>query len=137
MCDIPEGWRICGENLYAKHSIEYSELSHYFQVFSIWDETNTCLSVTDTIEWCNLLGLTMVPPIYVGLFDADLIHTMFEEYQKKSTDEVEGYVVRLVDSYEYGEFRNSIAKWVRPNHVQCHGHWTRDRIVPNKRIEDK
>src|ERR1035437_10829857 len=24
--DIPEGWRICGENVYAKHSIFYKDL---------------------------------------------------------------------------------------------------------------
>ena len=33
--DIPEGWRICGENLYAKHSLGYDNLSSYFMVFSI------------------------------------------------------------------------------------------------------
>lgn len=42
--DIPEGWRVCGENLYAKHSLHYSELESYFYVFAIWDENNRCLS---------------------------------------------------------------------------------------------
>ena len=31
---IPEGIRICGENLYAKHSIHYTDLPSYFLVFS-------------------------------------------------------------------------------------------------------
>ena len=31
--EIPEGWRVCGENLYAVHSIRYEDLSHYFQGF--------------------------------------------------------------------------------------------------------
>lgn len=35
---IPENWRICGENMYAKHSIEYNNLESYFLVYSIWDE---------------------------------------------------------------------------------------------------
>jgi hypothetical protein len=50
--NVPEGWRICGENLYAKHSIKYSNLESYFLVFSIWNEQNVCLSWDDTIEWC-------------------------------------------------------------------------------------
>ena len=33
--DIPQGWRICGENLYARHSIVYENLSSYFYLFSI------------------------------------------------------------------------------------------------------
>jgi hypothetical protein len=34
---IPEGWRICGENLYARHSISYEALPSYFMVFGIYD----------------------------------------------------------------------------------------------------
>src|SRR5579863_5868310 len=36
--EIPEGWRICGENLFAKHSIHYSNLPSYFLVFGIYNE---------------------------------------------------------------------------------------------------
>ena len=53
---IPTGWRICGENLYGKHSIFYEDLESYFQVFSIWDETNTCLDYGTTQEVCKELG---------------------------------------------------------------------------------
>lgn len=42
--DIPKGWRVCGENLYAEHSIHYDDLSSYFQVFSVWNDKNVCLS---------------------------------------------------------------------------------------------
>ena len=41
---IPVGWRVCGENMYARHSIVYYDLTTYFYGFSIWDETNTALS---------------------------------------------------------------------------------------------
>lgn len=41
---IPQGWRICGENLYARHSIVYNDLHSYFYVFNIWNEENKCLS---------------------------------------------------------------------------------------------
>lgn len=136
MCDIPEGWRICGENLYAKHSIWYEKLAGYFQVFSIWNEKNECLSWDGTLEWCEMIGLKWVPELYRGEFDADLIQKLFEEYKNDSHDEVEGYVVRITDGFSYGAFRDSIAKWVRPNHVQCHGHWTRDKLVPNEVVND-
>ena len=47
---IPAGWRICGENLYARHSVGYEALPSYFMVFSIWDEHNHCLGWEQTVE---------------------------------------------------------------------------------------
>jgi len=46
---IPEGWRLCGENLFAQHSIHYERLPSYFMLFSIWDEHNHCLSWNETL----------------------------------------------------------------------------------------
>src|SRR3972149_543464 len=37
---IPPDWRICGENLTAKHSIHYQNLQDFFLVFSVWDDKN-------------------------------------------------------------------------------------------------
>ncbi len=31
---------------------------------------------------------------------------------------MEGYVVRILDSFPEEDFSKSIAKWVRPNHIQ-------------------
>ena len=52
--DIPEGWRVCGENLYAKHSIAYRNLTAHFLVFGIWNEKAEALSWKDTLEWAQL-----------------------------------------------------------------------------------
>ena len=39
---IPEGWRICGENLHYTKSLYYDNLIDFFEVFSIWNEENIC-----------------------------------------------------------------------------------------------
>ncbi len=136
--DIPKGWRVCGENLYAKHSIEYHKLEHYFQVFSIWDEHNECLSWDDTEQWCDMLGLTPVNVIYRGEFNEWLIDKIFQENQdyalEEGFDAMEGYVVRLASSFHYDDFSGSLAKWVRPNHVQTNKHWTQQEIIPNRMV---
>ena len=111
--DIPEGWRICGENLYAKHSIHYTGLKTYFEVFSIWNEKNECLSYDDTKEWCDLLGLTMVPTIWRGIFD----ETFLKNYNF-DTETQEGFVIRLAESFKFEDFSTSVAKYVRAGHVQ-------------------
>lgn len=131
--NIPDKWRICGENLYAKHSIHYckennNELSSYFYMFSIWNELNVCMSWDETVEWAYLLELDVVPVLYEGIWDMDKIN---EITSKVNTDEMEGYVIRLKDSFHYSEFKNSVCKYVRKNHVQTSNHWTSEKLIKN------
>ncbi len=123
---IPEGWRVCGENLYALHSIAYNELPSYFLMFSLWNEHNQCLAWDETVEWANLLGLTHVPVLYDGIYDEAHLRAM-----KPDTEVVEGYVVRLAESFSFSEFGDVVAKWVRTNHVQSEEHWMHKAVVPN------
>jgi len=125
--NIPEDWRICGENLYAEHSLGYNNLTSYFQVFSIWNEKNECLSWDETEEWCNLLGLTLVPVLWRGTFDENFLRNY-----KLDTEKHEGYVIRLADSFNFEDFDTSVAKWVRENHVQTSEHWMNKKVIPNK-----
>ena len=125
--DIPSGWRICGENLFAKHSIEYDELDSYFYVFSIWNENNDCLSWCDTIEYCSMLGLKIVPTI--GKW------SMFDEKEnrgiKVDSSKSEGYVLRNDQSFHYSDFSKNVAKFVRSGHVQSDSHWMHSQVVKN------
>lgn len=123
---IPEGWRVCGENLYALHSIAYSSLASFFLVFSIWDENNNCLSWQDTVEWTRVLGLCHVPQIYEGGYDDALLRGL-----KPDTEVSEGYVVRPAEGFAFAEFGEMVAKWVRTNHVQSEEHWMYKAVVPN------
>jgi hypothetical protein len=128
--EIPNGWRVCGENVYAKHSIKYTQLPSYFLVFSVWNERNECLSWDETEEWTQLLGFQTVPVLYRGLWDEKRIRAVYEP--NREPDLMEGYVVRVADRFSYAGFRESIAKFVRPNHVTSNNHWRHTRIVPNE-----
>lgn len=131
--DIPEGWRVCGENLYARHSIAYDNLPHHFMGFSVWNDKNMCLSWDETLEWFELFGITPVPILYRGIFDEKLVKSLWTEDQRES---LEGYVMRRADSFQYGEFKRAMAKFVRANHVQATKHnWQMQAIVPNGFIE--
>ena len=133
--NIDDGWRICGENLYAKHSIQYEDLDSYFLVFSIWNENNVCLSWEDTLLYSKVLDLHTVPLIYSGEWNPDRVTSAFEAYKKNQEREVEGYVVRLASEFHYSQFRHSVAKYVRKNHIQTHGHWMREQMVLNRTKE--
>jgi hypothetical protein len=125
--DIPDGYRVCGENLYAKHSVKYDNLASYFYGFSIWDD-QTCLDWDSTVNWFDLLGVTPVPVLYDDIWDEKLIKSL---YTKDDHSTKEGYVVRLASSFKYDDFSNSVAKFVRCNHVQTDKHWMYSEIVPN------
>jgi hypothetical protein len=128
--NIPEGWRVCGENLYAEHSIRY-KLKSYFQGFSIWTEDNFCQSWDDTLEYFELLGVEPVKEKYRGVFDEKAIRAL---YQDNDWGTCEGYVVRLEESFHISQFRKCVAKFVRKNHVQTGKHWLYGRQVEKNEL---
>lgn len=128
--DIPEGWRICGENLFARHSIVYEQLPSYFLGFSIWNERNMRLGWDETLEWFRLLEIEPVQVLYDGVYDEKLIRGLYDG--KKDWARSEGYVITLADAISYAQFRTCAAKVVRANHVQTTAHWMHGQpIVPN------
>lgn len=119
--------RICGEYLYAKHSIKYNDLENYFQVFSVWNK-DICLSWEDTKKICNELGLTLVPELYIGEFDDTLI---YEIAKKTILNGGEGIVIRNIEAFDYSLFDLNVAKYVRKNHIQTDEHWSNGKIEIN------
>lgn len=128
---VPSGWRMCGENVYATHSIKYTDLRDYIQIFSVWNDQNKALSWDETKEFCEMLEeetflpVTLVPEIWRGEFDREFIKSEFthEKLCEIQGREVEGYVMRTVEGFHYDDFENHLAKYVRPNHVQTSEHW--------------
>ena len=130
--DIPDRWRFCGENMFAKHSISYDNLDSYFYGFSIWDENNICLDTDTTKEWFELLGIQHVP-IITHLINYGnewnwYIHDLAKEVVKQGK---EGIVIRNRDSFHFDDFKYNVAKYVRPNHVNTDNHWMHSSISQN------
>lgn len=126
--NLPTGWRVCGENLWAKHSIHYEALPSYFLGFSLWNEKNECLSWDETLEYFSLLEVLPVSVIYDGIFSEQALRDI---EKKLNLDKNEGYVVRTADGFNYEDFDMHIAKWVRAEHVQTDEHWRLQPFVRN------
>ena len=124
--DIPPGWRICGENMYARHSLAYESLESYFLVFAIWNENNQCLSWNETLEWVSLLQLSTVPVLYRGQWNTSMVQELSVD-----TQVMEGYVVRTAEAFQFDNFAHHFAKWVRSGHVQTDTHWMQQEVIPN------
>ncbi|WP_286925508.1 MULTISPECIES: RNA ligase family protein [Lysinibacillus] len=128
---IPNDWRLCGENVYAKHSIYYQALTSYFYLFSIWNEDNICLSWDETIAFAAELGIETVPVLYRGIFDEEKIKRTFTGISLFDGEQ-EGYVIRNAGSFHYDDFQYNLGKFVRMDHVQTSEHWLQEEIIPNR-----
>lgn len=141
--EIPEGYRICGENVFAYHSIFYTNLPTYFFVFGIYNQ-DKCLAWDETLEYCSLLGLKTVPIIYRGPWDEKLIRSLwqgkgafptFDHPDTMKPVPAEGYVVRPVRAFGYNEFSQWCAKYVRKGHVTTDANWMNQIVRPNLLLE--
>ena len=119
---LPSGLRVCGENLYARHSVAYDSLPSYFLAFSAW-RGDLCLSWDDTERWLVKLGLCSVPILWRGIFD--------ERALRDLVPRGEGHVVRWEGAFDRQLFGDAVAKWVRAGHVVTDKHWMTSQVVPN------
>ncbi|WP_326798685.1 AAA family ATPase [Streptomyces sp. NBC_01808] len=123
--EIPPGWRVCGENVFARHSIAYEDLESWFYGFSVWDG-DRCLDWDRTVRFLRRLGVPVPPVLWRGVFDERVLRAL-----RLDTARREGYVVRAVEGFGLAEFGQRVAKWVRRGHVQTDTHWMHAAVVEN------
>jgi len=128
--NIPAGYKICGENVFAQHSIFYSRLPSYFLVFGVFDGNDNYLAWNEVEKLSTSLNLSTVPVLYRGLWNLIPLSCMYSG-QSIYGGEQEGYVVRLAQTFGLADFGQSVAKFVRKNHVQTDDHWLNQKITRN------
>ncbi|MFI1566405.1 RNA ligase family protein [Streptomyces sp. NPDC020490] len=122
---IPAGRRVCGENLFARHSVAYEDLESWFYGFSVWDG-DRCLDWDRTVRFLRRLGVPAPPVLWRGVFDERVLRAL-----RLDTERQEGYVVRTVEGFRLPEFGQRVAKWVRAGHVRTGTHWMHAAVVEN------
>ncbi|RZU49953.1 RNA ligase [Krasilnikovia cinnamomea] len=126
---IPDHWRVCGESMWARRSIAYTDLPGVFIVFGIWDETDTLLGWDDTVDWARRLELPVVPVLYRG---GSLREARAAWAGLRDPETSEGFVVRSAGRIPAAEFDLRVLKWVRANHVRTEASWRhRDDFAVN------
>jgi hypothetical protein len=117
---IPDDWRVCGESMWARRSIAYTDLPGVFIVFGIWDETDTLLGWDDTVDWAQRLELPVVPVLYRG---GSLSEALAAWSAQRDPATSEGFVVRTTGRIAAADFTYKLLKWVRPHHVHTDVAW--------------
>ena len=138
---IPPDVQLFGENVYAKHSIEYSELPGYFMLFGVRN-LNYTMDLADWASWEEVeiwaqeIGVPTVPVLFRGqVSSAQELQKLTESFMIKPSccgGIREGVVVRIATGFDDADFSKYVQKAVRANHVQTSDHWAHQTIVKNK-----
>ena len=136
---IPNGLQLMGENLFALHSIKYTELPSYFLMFNVRDLTKNTpiwLSWEEVEMWAEEINVPTVPVLFRGIVQSELeLRELVEALMKepsKCGGEREGVVVRVQDSFLDSEFYLCCQKAVRKNHVKSEDHWMHQEMIKNE-----
>ncbi len=129
--EIPDNMRLIFEDVSIVHTIEYSNLPTLYYLISIW-EGDKCLSWDDTVYLSMILDLVTVPILYRGLWDENKIKSLYTPYFEGNR--MEGYVVRLADSFTYSDFPKSVAKFVSKSFEIGNQHWSSGVLRKNQLI---
>lgn len=131
-----------GEWLYAKHSVLYRALPHYFFEFDIYDKTESCfLSLGRRLAIMEGTGIHTVPVVHHGAARHDQLLTLIAqssfsaEFDNPLTNSIDA---RMEGIYLRTEGRGVVtarAKIVRPEFVEKikqSEHWQHQKMVPNE-----
>lgn len=126
---------IFGENCYAIHSIEYSELPSEFFTFGVL-QGNQWLSWNQVKSRAQELGLATAPEL--GVFNFTSLKELKKTVESLCSQSSiyggprEGVVIRATCEFSNEEFEKHVLKWVREGHVQTDEHWSLQPIRPQK-----
>ncbi|QDU44648.1 RNA ligase [Symmachiella dynata] len=130
-----------GEWVYARHSIHYRSLTHYFFEFDIYDKGRQAfLDLEQRLTLLEGTGIETVPVLHAGTVDREELEHLiapshfdsrFDNPITKQTDNLmEGLYLRIeADGIVTGR-----AKFVRPEFVEKikqSTHWQHQQMVPN------
>ena len=131
---------IFGENLYAVHSIRYTDLPEHFFVFAIRDH-DRWLSWEETKFYAAMLDFKMIPEIKTVVpedrarFEKDVLEIVktasvfgSEDVITEKPCSMEGIVTRNVGEYSTRRSSQNVFKYVRKGHVKTTEPWTRAQL---------
>ncbi|MGH7136332.1 MAG: RNA ligase family protein [Pirellulales bacterium] len=130
-----------GEWVYARHSVHYRQLPHYFFEFDIYDKDEEAfLSLVRRLSVLEGMGIETVPVLYTGPLDRDELRPLIgpslfdSQFQNPATKRADNLMEGLYLRTEADDKVSGRAKFVRPEFVEKvkqSTHWQHQAIVPN------
>ena len=130
-----------GEWAYAKHSVHYRGLPHYFFEFDIYDkDASSFLDLESRLILLDGTGIQTVPVIHRGAATFEQLQGLIgpsafdSEFANPSTGKTDNLMEGLYMRTEADGFVTGRAKLVRPEFtekVKISVHWKQQAMVPN------
>ncbi|MGV3773863.1 MAG: RNA ligase family protein [Verrucomicrobiales bacterium] len=134
-----------GEWLYAKHSIHYRALAHYFFEFDIYDkDARRFLDFETRMTLLSGTGIVTVPVVHQGAADLEKLQSLVgpSAYRSEFDNPLTGLKDNIMEGLYLRTERNGFvsgrAKWVRPEFtekVKQSDHWKSQIMVANALAE--
>lgn len=134
-----------GEWLYAKHSVFYRALPHYFFEFDIYDKEEGCfLSLDRRLVMLDGTGIHTVPVVHTGSAKHERLLECITEsafdsvFDNPLTGEIDARMEGLYLRIEADGKATGRAKMVRPEFVErvkLSEHWQHQQMIPNQLSE--
>lgn len=131
-----------GEWMYAKHTIHYAKLPHYFFEFDIYDKQALIfLTLKDRLKMLAGSGILTVPILHTGaIHQKDLLSLVTESrfgsrFENPRTQKSDGLMEGLYVRTESDRKVTARAKLVRPEFIEKinqSSHWQHQVMVPNQ-----
>jgi len=138
---LEDRYILFGEWLYAKHSVHYRRLPHYFFEFDIYDKQERgFLDLATRLVLLDGTGIRTVPVIHRGILTAEQLWALIgpSAYDSAFDNPVTGRTDNLMEGlYLRSEAEGQVtgrAKLVRPEFVEKikqSEHWQHQAMVPN------
>jgi hypothetical protein len=135
-----------GEWLFARHSIHYRRLPHYFFEFDIYDkEVEDFLSLERRVALLEGINVQTVPVIHKGSLNRDRLTSMIgpsrfdSQFENPLTGQTDHLMEGLYLRTEADGVVSGRAKFVRSafvEKVKQSEHWQHQAITPNRLDED-
>ncbi len=143
---LEDRYILFGEWLYARHSVTYRQLPHYFFEFDIYDKLDEqFLDFRQRMMLIEGMGIETVPVIHTGRLDRDELTDLIgpsrfdSQLENPITKQVDGLMEGLYLRTEANGAVTGRAKFVRPEFVEKvkqSTHWQHQAMVPNQLRDD-
>jgi RNA ligase len=130
-----------GEWLYAKHSVHYRKLPHYFFEFDIYDkDAEQFLDLDTRLRMLEGTGLQTVPVAHRGGAATDELRALIgpsafdSAFENPATQKTDNLMEGLYCRIEARGYVTGRAKLVRPEFVEKvkrSEHWQHQKMIPN------
>jgi hypothetical protein len=131
-----------GEWVYARHSVLYKRLPHYFFEFDVYDKrAGAFLDLDHRLTLLEGTKLSTVPVVHRGALDRDRLSGLIgpsrfdAEFENPLTGRTDALMEGLYLRTEAGGVVTGRAKFVRPEFVEKikqSEHWQHRAMIPNR-----